>query len=45
VILAGNDRSVAVAERIGSAFIRPQRGLPGVTEREVLIYGQDASGA
>ena len=42
VILAGNDRSVAVAERIGSAFIRPQQGLPGVTEQEVLIYGQDA---
>ena len=42
VILAGNDRSVAVAERIGSSFIRPQQGLPGVTEQEVLIYGQAA---
>jgi RimJ/RimL family protein N-acetyltransferase len=42
VILAGNERSVAVAERIGSSFIGPQRGLPGVTEQEVLIYGQEA---
>ena len=44
VILAGNERSVAVAERIGSEFIRAQQGLPGVTEQEVLIYGQDRSG-
>ena len=42
VILKGNERSIAVAERLGSKFLRSQLGLPGVTEQEVLIYGQDA---
>jgi len=40
VILKGNESSIAVAERIGSTFIRRQQGLPGVTDGEVLIYGQ-----
>ena len=44
VILKGNDRSIAVAERIGSSLIGTQQGLPGVTDEEVLIYGQDAPG-
>ena len=44
VILAGNERSVAVAERIGSTLIGPQQGLPGVTDQEVLIFGQQAPG-
>jgi hypothetical protein len=42
VILVGNDRSIAVAEKLGSHFIRKQEGLPGVTTQEVVIYGQDA---
>lgn len=41
VILTGNERSIAVAERLGSSFIRSQQGLPGVTDQQVLIYGQD----
>lgn len=44
VILKGNDRSIAVAEKIGSSLIGTQQGLPGVTDEEVLIYGQDAPG-
>jgi len=40
VILKGNERSIAVAERIGSRFLQSQQGLPGVTEDEVYIYGQ-----
>lgn len=42
VILAENERSIAVAERLGSTYLRSQQGLPGVTEDEVLIYGQSA---
>jgi RimJ/RimL family protein N-acetyltransferase len=42
VILTGNERSIAVAERLGSGFIRSQQGLPGVTDQQVLIYGQNA---
>ncbi|HEX7081725.1 MAG TPA: GNAT family N-acetyltransferase [Gammaproteobacteria bacterium] len=42
VILPGNARSIAVAERLGSRFLRSENGLDGVTDREVLIYGQDA---
>jgi len=42
VIIQGNERSIAVAEKIGSRLLRTQQGLPGVTDEEVLIYGQDA---
>lgn len=42
VILQGNERSIAVAEKLGSTFLRTQLGLPGVTDEEVLIYGQRA---
>jgi RimJ/RimL family protein N-acetyltransferase len=42
VILTGNEASIGVAKNIGSTFIRSQMGLPGVTEQEVVIYGQDA---
>ncbi|MDX1404353.1 MAG: GNAT family N-acetyltransferase [Woeseiaceae bacterium] len=42
VILAGNDRSIAVAKKLGSTFIRKQQGLPGVTTQDVVIYGQHA---
>ncbi|HLT92582.1 MAG TPA: GNAT family N-acetyltransferase [Woeseiaceae bacterium] len=44
VMLPDNARSIAVAERLGSTFLRTQRGLEGVTDREVVIYGQDAPG-
>lgn len=44
VILAGNERSIAVAERLGSRFLRMQAGIPGVTDEPVLIYGQSAPG-
>jgi RimJ/RimL family protein N-acetyltransferase len=42
VILKGNDASIGVARNIGSTFLRSQHGLPGVTDQEVVIYGQDA---
>lgn len=42
VIIQGNERSIAVAEKIGSRLLRTQQGLPGVTDEEVLIYGQGA---
>lgn len=42
VILTGNTASIGVAEKIGSRFLRTQKGLPGVTEETVLIYGQTA---
>jgi len=45
VILDGNVRSEAVARRLGSALDRRQAGLPGVTDRDVLIYAQAASGS
>jgi RimJ/RimL family protein N-acetyltransferase len=41
VILDGNERSVAVAEKVGSVFERRQKGLPGVTGQDVLIYAQE----
>lgn len=43
VILEGNDASIAVAEKLGSTFIRAEQGLPGVTDQRVVIYGQDAA--
>lgn len=44
VILTGNERSIAVAERLGSRYRHTQEGLAGVTEEPVLIYGQRAPG-
>lgn len=40
VILPGNKASIRVAEKIGSRLLRTQKGIPVVTEEEVLIYGQ-----
>jgi len=40
VILEGNEASIAVAKKLGSSFIRYQQGLPGITDQQVLIYGQ-----
>lgn len=42
VILEGNDASIAVAQKVGSNLIRTQQGLPGITEENVLIYGQNS---
>lgn len=44
VIIKGNERSIAVAKKLGSTFICSAKGLPGVTDGEVVIYGQDAPG-
>jgi RimJ/RimL family protein N-acetyltransferase len=44
VILEGNEASIAVARKVGSALVRKQRGVPGVTDQPVLIYGQSADG-
>lgn len=40
VIMAGNEGSVAVARKLGSSLIREQDGLPGLTDKRMLIYGQ-----
>jgi len=45
VILEGNDASEKVAQKIGSTFMRKEKGLAGVTEKDVLIYGQERGGA
>lgn len=42
VILSGNERSIAVAKRLGSTFIRTEQRLESVTDGEIVIYGQDA---
>lgn len=44
VIMEGNDASIAVARKVGSSLVRKQQGVPGVTDRPVLIYGQSAGG-
>lgn len=40
VIMEGNAPSIAVAEKLGSRLLRAQNGVPGVTDKRVLIYGQ-----
>ncbi len=42
VILEGNERSIRVAEKLGSKFMYSQQGMKGITEDKVLIYGQSA---
>jgi len=44
VILEGNEPSIALAKRVGSALVKQQQGVPGVTDQRVLIYGQAADG-
>jgi len=44
VIMEGNEASIAVAKKLGSTLIRTQQGVPGITEKTVLIYGQSAMG-
>lgn len=41
VILKGNEASMQVARKLGSEFIESRQGLAGVTDDEVLIFGQD----
>ena len=40
VIMEGNTPSIAVAEKLGSRLLRAQNGVPGVTDKRVLIFGQ-----
>lgn len=40
VILEGNEPSIALASKLGSSLIRSQKGIPGVTDLRVAIYGQ-----
>lgn len=42
VILEGNEPSIALAEKLGSALDRVQQGLPGVTDQKIFIYAQSA---
>jgi len=44
VILEGNEPSIALAKRVGSALVKEKQGVPGVTDQRVLIYGQAADG-
>jgi RimJ/RimL family protein N-acetyltransferase len=40
VIMEGNEASIALARKLGSTLIRSQKGLPGVTDQTVFVYGQ-----
>ena len=40
VIMDGNTPSMGLAEKLGSKWLRSRKGLPGVTEETVHIYGQ-----
>ena len=40
-IIKGNDASIAVARKLGSEFLRTEQGIEGVTDKKVLIYGQE----
>jgi len=40
VIMEGNEASMAVARKIGSTLIDTRRGIPGVTDEPVLVFGQ-----
>ena len=44
VIMEGNEPSISVARKLGSVLLRKQQGVPGVTDKPVLIYGQSAGG-
>jgi RimJ/RimL family protein N-acetyltransferase len=41
VILEGNEPSVSLADKLGSSLLRTQQGIPGVTEKTVMIYAQN----
>ena len=40
VIMEGNEPSIALAEKLGSRLQRKQKGIPGLTEASLVIYGQ-----
>jgi len=40
VILKGNEPSIGVARAVGSTLLGEQQGLPGITDKKVLIFGQ-----
>ena len=42
VIMEGNEASIAVARKLGSECLYERQGLPGITENNVLVFGQDA---
>ena len=44
VIMEGNEASIALARKLGSTLIRSEQGLPGVTEKTVLVFGQPLPG-
>jgi RimJ/RimL family protein N-acetyltransferase len=44
VILDGNKASIALAKKLGSSFVRAEQGLPGVTDKKVVVYAQNAPG-
>jgi len=41
VILEGNVPSISLAEKLGSRLMQTQKGLPGITDETVLIYGHE----
>lgn len=45
VILVGNQASIRVAEKIGSALTDQLPNVPGLTDQPVLIYSQTRAGA
>ena len=40
VIMVGNEPRIALAENLGSRLIRLHQGIPGITDEQVLVYGQ-----
>jgi RimJ/RimL family protein N-acetyltransferase len=40
MILEGNEPSMALASKLGSSHLRSHAGLPGITDRIVVVYGQ-----
>ena len=40
VIMVGNEPSIALAEKLGSRLLSTHRGIPGLTDEDVLVYGQ-----
>lgn len=40
VIMPGNEGSIAVAEKLGSSFLKEIPGLVGLTDERLLVYGQ-----
>lgn len=45
VIMEGNAPSIALAQKLGSVLLRRHEGLAGITDENVLIYGQDSATA